>query len=384
MTARSALRLLLVVPAFLGIAVAGVSPSGCFAGEWRNSRPVYVSNPTRGANEPGQNATPTPVSKVVELRWLPPDRGTPSSGPADDREVNKAFSPEEGRSHLAKDPMDSGTQTDRALAVVLEVPVIGDAEPTDDPLADPFGDRQGSQSAKTPANVAGQVAQVQPPRPLQTPAELIPPPLPAGGNQPESRSQNPSQSSGETGRTPAPAAPPGQLLETLPQGPTDQRPMEEQLAQVPGVGKDECPPPDRLRKITEITNNIAPQPGKFPVECPLQGGEFVERNWQPIVFTWTASALCHKPLYFEQVAVERYGHNLGPIVQPFASAAHFFLTVPMLPYKMGLNPPNECIYPLGYYRPGSCAPWILDPFPLSVRAALAEGGYWTALAFAIP
>jgi len=176
MTARSALRLLLVVPAFLGIAVAGVSPSGCFAGEWRNSRPVYVSNPTRGANEPGQNATPTPVSKVVELRWLPPDRGTPSSGPADDREVNKAFSPEEGRSHLAKDPMDSGTQTDRALAVVLEVPVIGDAEPTDDPLADPFGDRQSSQSAKTPANVAGQVAQVQPPRPLQTPAELIPPP----------------------------------------------------------------------------------------------------------------------------------------------------------------------------------------------------------------
>ena len=82
--------------------------------------------------------------------------------------------------------------------------------------------------------------------------------------------------------------------------------------------------------------------------------------------------------------MERYGHNLGPILQPFASGAHFFLTVPILPYKMGLEPPDECIYTLGYYRPGSCAPWILDPLPLSVRAALAQGGVWTGMAFLIP
>ena len=74
----------------------------------------------------------------------------------------------------------------------------------------------------------------------------------------------------------------------------------------------------------------------------------------------------------------------GPWVQPFASAAHFFLTIPILPYKMGLEPPNECIYALGYCRPGNCAPYMLDPIPISARAALFEAGAWVGGVFAIP
>jgi hypothetical protein len=91
--------------------------------------------------------------------------------------------------------------------------------------------------------------------------------------------------------------------------------------------------------------------------------------------------LCHKPLYFEDVQLERYGHMAGPWVQPFASCANFFLTIPILPYKMGLETPNECVYALGYYRPGSCAPYLLDPLPVSVRAALFETSAWVAGAF---
>ena len=55
------------------------------------------------------------------------------------------------------------------------------------------------------------------------------------------------------------------------------------------------------------------------------------------LFTWKASGLCHKPLYFEDVQLERYGHSWNPVVQPFMSAAHFFVSVPLLPYKMGLQ-----------------------------------------------
>jgi hypothetical protein len=40
---------------------------------------------------------------------------------------------------------------------------------------------------------------------------------------------------------------------------------------------------------------------------------------------------------------------------------------------MGIELPNECMYTLGHYRPGSCAPYYLDPIPLSARAALFEG-----------
>jgi hypothetical protein len=51
---------------------------------------------------------------------------------------------------------------------------------------------------------------------------------------------------------------------------------------------------------------------------------------------------------------------------------------------MGLCPPRECQYTLGYYRPGSCAPYMLDPLPISIRAALFEAGAWTGAAYLIP
>ena len=76
--------------------------------------------------------------------------------------------------------------------------------------------------------------------------------------------------------------------------------------------------------------------------------EFLTRVWQPITFTWKASALCHKPLYFEEVALERYGHTVGLGLQPVVSAAHFFLTVPVLPYKMGSTRRANACTPLGY------------------------------------
>jgi len=119
---------------------------------------------------------------------------------------------------------------------------------------------------------------------------------------------------------------------------------------------------------------------------PLNGPRINAQNvpWAATTFAWKASGLCHKPLYFEDVQLERYGHSAGPLLQPLASAAHFFVLVPALPYSMGLEPPAECIYTLGYYRPGSCAPYMLDPIPLSVRAGLAEAGVVTGLVFIIP
>ncbi|MEN6407030.1 MAG: hypothetical protein ABFC77_11230 [Thermoguttaceae bacterium] len=145
-----------------------------------------------------------------------------------------------------------------------------------------------------------------------------------------------------------------------------------------------CPSPKDLKKITEVTTNITPSEGDLPHDCPLAGAAFRGRNFAPITYTWTASGLCHKPLYFEDVQLERYGHMVGPWVQPFASGAHFFLTFPILPYKMGLELPNECIYTLGYYRPGDCAPYLFDPLPLSVRGALFEAGAWVGGVAMIP
>ncbi len=121
-----------------------------------------------------------------------------------------------------------------------------------------------------------------------------------------------------------------------------------------------------------------------PTECTLGDDQFPYRNWEPVTFAWKASALCHKPLYFEQAQLERYGHTTGPVLQPVVSGAHFFLNIATLPYKMGINPANECQYSLGYYRPGSCAPRLLPPVPLSVRGGLLQAGAITGLVLLFP
>lgn len=126
----------------------------------------------------------------------------------------------------------------------------------------------------------------------------------------------------------------------------------------------------------------------FPCDCKAGMGlldasltEFRGRNWCRTNFAWKASGLCHKPLYFEDVQLERYGHSWNPVLQPFMSAGHFFASVILLPYHMGINPPNECVYALGYYRPGSCAPYMIEPFPLSLRGAAFEAAAVTGFYF---
>ena len=191
-------------------------------------------------------------------------------------------------------------------------------------------------------------------------------------------------SPGKPDSTDAPAQiepPAGDQMQKIP---SDDDSLSEPFAMAPtGLNKD-CPTIRDLKPIGEITNAIAPKGVSFPSECPLSTRPFESRAWAMTTYTWKASGLCHKPLYFEQVSLERYGHSFVPLLEPVVAGAHFFATVPILPYKMGIHPPWECIYPLGYYRPGSCAPHMIFPFPISLRGALVEGGVATGLVYLIP
>jgi hypothetical protein len=122
----------------------------------------------------------------------------------------------------------------------------------------------------------------------------------------------------------------------------------------------------------------------YPFDCGLGNEQFQPRRWAQTTYLWKAAGLCHKPLYFEQVQMERYGHSWGPVLDPLVCGAHFFGSVPVLPYKMGITTPNECVYTLGCYRPGSCAPYMIPAVPFTWRAAAFEAGVWTGGAFAIP
>lgn len=147
---------------------------------------------------------------------------------------------------------------------------------------------------------------------------------------------------------------------------------------------DRCPDPKDMPNILDLPYKLVPSPGAFPESCPLPDEDFQRRAPTPVTFTWKASSLCYKPLYFEDVQLERYGHYCHPLLQPALSRVRFWLTIPCLPYLVGVDPPNQCVYDLGYYRPGNCAPSMLEPIPISLRGALLQTGAVVGLAAALP
>lgn len=147
---------------------------------------------------------------------------------------------------------------------------------------------------------------------------------------------------------------------------------------------DVCPDPRDMPSILDVPYKLIDDGGPKPESCPLPDENFRRKAPTPITFTWKASSLCYKPLYFEDVQLERYGHYCNPFLQPFLSRARFLVTIPCLPYLIGVDPPNQCIYDLGYYRPGNCAPSMLQPVPISLRGGLLEAGAVVGAAALIP
>lgn len=158
------------------------------------------------------------------------------------------------------------------------------------------------------------------------------------------------------------------------------------------LSKNPCAAMDE-KPLGELGIGIALPEGKLPDDfataCWNQlntspGPLTALRCWSSFVYNWNATCLCHRPLYFEQINLERHGYGCCESLQPLASAAHFFATVPALPYCMAVECPCECVYTLGHYRPGSCPPWRHHWPPCSPLAAAAEGGVWTGMIFLIP
>ncbi len=149
-------------------------------------------------------------------------------------------------------------------------------------------------------------------------------------------------------------------------------------------GKDKSRIPYLMNRLSDADQVYACESWGVPVTCSLGDGSFDPRNFVAATVTWKAANACHKPLYFEEPQLERYGHEWGPWAQPAISSLNFFKNVAILPYKMGIHPMNECQYPLGYYRPGSCAPWTVGPIPLSLRGAATQAAFVTGAAAVIP
>ena len=76
------------------------------------------------------------------------------------------------------------------------------------------------------------------------------------------------------------------------------------------------------------------------------GSPPMHRPWENMVLRPHAR-YAHHPLYFEEPNLERYGLRRR-FVQPACSAAHFFGTVAVLPYKTTLHRPHQ---PMFFHHP---------------------------------
>lgn len=143
---------------------------------------------------------------------------------------------------------------------------------------------------------------------------------------------------------------------------------------------DLCPRPDGMPCKPDEGGNMPECPSEFR----LSDAAYANRMYSDCLYQWRASDQWFNPLYFEDPALERYGHVHHPLVQPFASVGRFGVQLVGLPYQMTIDPVCKKMYNLGYYRPGECTPKKHYRIPWNTHAAIAEAGVWTGLAFIFP
>jgi hypothetical protein len=109
----------------------------------------------------------------------------------------------------------------------------------------------------------------------------------------------------------------------------------------------------------------------YPEEPILTRESYYGRNWQQRTLFVEPNYLCYQRLLFEQVNMERYGWDLGPL-GAVLSPLQFFGDLAILPYHLATDPFRDCECNAGYCLPGDPVPLLLYPPGLSSSGALAE------------
>ncbi|MGL4512905.1 MAG: hypothetical protein ACRCT8_07415 [Lacipirellulaceae bacterium] len=165
----------------------------------------------------------------------------------------------------------------------------------------------------------------------------------------------------------------------------------ESVEHVPAGATGDATQPVIARPIGEIDVDISIGAGQTPQNHAAEHGVGAAptgaaalRVWPVQAKAWSAANSRHHPLYFEQVNAERYGYGCRPCLQPVASTAHFCASAVALPYQLAADCPRACVYTLGHYRPGDCAPRQAHYWPCSVKGGAAQALTVVGLVALIP
>jgi hypothetical protein len=145
------------------------------------------------------------------------------------------------------------------------------------------------------------------------------------------------------------------------------------------------------KRIAQVPLDIRPPQGELPTD--MAAAEFAEspetdfqqetKSRPELLVSWTPWTLCFRPLYFEEVGLERYGCSAGPF-QSSISAARFFFGVGLLPYKEIARLPRSCVCSNGFSRCGDVPlPGYLD-CRFHLDGAAFEAAALTAIVLSLP
>jgi hypothetical protein len=163
----------------------------------------------------------------------------------------------------------------------------------------------------------------------------------------------------------------------------------ERLPTIVEGGRLSLPPITTATTATsEIGNGSLPKSYTGPAERAQENlqEQTSERDatWGLSSYEFAAANTFSHPLYFEDVMLERHGHERFPKLTPMISGARFFATVPMLPYLMTVRPACEFEYKMGHFRSGDCVyPYIQRP-PYVRNAAIVEAAAIAGASIALP
>jgi hypothetical protein len=211
-------------------------------------------------------------------------------------------------------------------------------------------------------------------------------------------SDGPDESTGDEPRTisPAPIAP--QPAVRVPAGAIQMDPEPEMITTPDSIPRSPFKPggdegeQDRIaRQVTEVPIDIRPTEGVLPDD--LAAAKFGDEpsidqtcpGDEPgdIFCSYTPWTICYRPLYFEDIKLERYGENVG-LLQTGLSGTRFFTTIAALPYKMTVHPPRTCQCSNGFSRCGDCPLPGYGKRELRIDASLIEAAAVAGVVYILP
>lgn len=156
-------------------------------------------------------------------------------------------------------------------------------------------------------------------------------------------------------------------------------------------GADESGIDRFTRQVTDVPVDIRPTEGVMPAD--LAAARFadeptIDETWpsdEPadVFCSYTPWTICYRPLYFEDIKLERYGCNVG-CLQPGLSGVRFFSSIAAMPYKMTVRPPRSCQCSNGFSRCGDCPLPGYGKREFRLDASLVEAAAVAGVVYILP